>query len=157
MTISTGEMNRRLTEIRAKIERASPSDLAYAAGLFDGEGCVAIYQRKNQSTFFIDIANTDRRPLRWLVDTFGGRICRGHGSDRPGRRQCFKWYLMNSQAAIFLAAIRQFTKIKSEQIDLAQEFALTKGTRGVALSPEILALRHSLANQVSALKRAVIS
>ena len=50
-------------------------NLAYAAGLMDGEGFVGIHQANNGKgvTLVVGIAMTDLEPIKWLLEHFGGR------------------------------------------------------------------------------------
>lgn len=135
------------------------TDIAYAAGLLDGEGCVAVYEYATkrgyqQVRFDVQISNTDSRPLLWLQATFGGRISRRGGVRRGVRRECYYWHLMNAKAAEFLKLVRPFCKIKGEQIDAAIEFRTTYINRhGDYVTPEARTKRSALIAEIAALKR----
>lgn len=91
----------------------------YFAGLFDGEGSCGIYTSgKDKPEFRVSICNNDPRPLHMAVEAFGGSLRR---RDRPyrGRISCnWEWYSYGANAGRFLTAIRPYTVIKSDQIDV---------------------------------------
>lgn len=48
-------------------------DLAYLAGILDGEGCFSIGKSsKGYYNLRVDVVNTDRRLIEWLHVNFGG-------------------------------------------------------------------------------------
>jgi hypothetical protein len=106
-----------------------PAVLAYAAGLFDGEGTVQIskpFSKKNNKRYHrldVCIAQKDPRPVLWMKDHFGGRI--------QWRRRSIGsisyWILNHQPAADFLAAIRPYLVLKGEQADIAFAFRATVG------------------------------
>lgn len=157
MSKSTGKVAANLAEMERKINESSAQDRAYAAGLFDGEGCVAVYYRviDRQLTTSARIANTDPRPLEWMVETFGGKITWRGGVRRGKRKETYNWYLMNARALAFFTAIRPYVHIKGEQMDLAAELAGTSA-RGRRISPAVHEQRIAIAAEIKALKRKVI-
>lgn len=91
------------------------NELAYFAGFFDGEGCVAIYPKK----YVVSLTNTDIRPLRRAEELWGGYISTQKASTRPGALQdLWRWQIYGHSARPFLEAIRPFSKVKAEQIDV---------------------------------------
>ena len=105
------------------------TDRAYAAGLFDGEGCVLIaYPRTGNGRRYhrldVSIAQIDSRPLRWLRDRYGG-----HLTANPKRNQSVRivwhWRVNDRTAEAFLKSILPFSILKSAQIEVALEFRAT--------------------------------
>lgn len=45
--------------------------IAYLAGLIDGDGTIAVYKNKNKYTPYITIANNNRRVLEWCKKLIG--------------------------------------------------------------------------------------
>lgn len=95
----------------------------YAAGFFDGEGCVNFSTRGKSRTLFVRVflTNTDEAILSAFQATFGGRL------DKP--RQLRKGWkphrnltLTMADAVSFLNIIRPHVLLKRGQIDLALEF-----------------------------------
>ncbi len=110
-------------------------EISYAAGLFDGEGCIRVDE--------YDIAASAKRPkayrrtqlrvmlgmthfptIRALYDQFGGMISRDDSSNRrnPNHAIKYSWVQWSSGAADFLALIEPFLIAKREQAQLAIRF-----------------------------------
>jgi hypothetical protein len=97
----------------------------YAAGFFDGEGCIGIYpgtykgklaryhlrtqlaQNKNPQTIAL---------FEWFSGTFGG-----HSSTQVSLsgKDKLNWQLHGDKASNFLAVISQYSILKKPQIDIA--------------------------------------
>ena len=90
------------------------AEVAYFAGFFDGEGCVAAYRRK----YVVSLTNCDVRPLLRARELWGGFVSRQTIAERPGSvRDIWRWQIYGQKSRTFLEAIRPFTQIKREQID----------------------------------------
>jgi hypothetical protein len=52
------------------------TELAYLAGIIDGEGCFTLHREKNSHRFAsqLQIGNTDLRLLEWVKTRFGGSV-----------------------------------------------------------------------------------
>lgn len=98
-----------------------PSVLAYAAGIFDGEGSVSIvkYRRKHRNAYSLiaDVVNTDPRVTEWLYRNFGGGVLLKQHI--PGRRPLFHWQLSGSGASEFLRDVQPFLIVKREKAIVA--------------------------------------
>jgi hypothetical protein len=104
--------------------------LYYTAGLFDGEGCVDIYNAtpakasKNISLMLrVNIVQKDGQIMNFLQEHFGGYV----GVDRHHGHYIHHWEVRSKQAKVFLSLIYPFTIIKKEQIKTALEFETMKG------------------------------
>lgn len=100
-------------------------DLAYAAGFFDGEGCIVITKYKDghrtQFQMRVQMTNTDELVLRWLQELFGGRI-RRRARNNPKWRQIFFWELSSCQAYDFLKKVQPYLRVKAGQAKVALDF-----------------------------------
>lgn len=124
-------------------------DVRYIAGFFDGEGCIIInkdnhtrHQRRPSYSLQVVLGNTDRRPLDWLCEKFGGHI---RAQSREAQKTVYYWQIMARKASRFLEWIRPHLLIKEVQAWLGLEFVATKGIgggRGRPLSNEQYALRE---------------
>lgn len=102
-------------------------ELAYLAGLFDGEGCVSIvhHRRKNRKggamyhELYIGIANTYWPVIDWVHKSLGyGTIHKKRAAGMPGaRKDIWYWETANRKAEQFLALIRPYLKIKVAQAE----------------------------------------
>ena|SRR3990167_2099022 len=99
--------------------KANPDD-AYAAGFFDGEGCVGISSNKNKwgCSLFINLKQkkgfTDI--LERLKSVYGGTV--SHRKDNSGA----DWFAYGKTAGDFLNKIFTYSVVKKEQIIVALAF-----------------------------------
>ena len=106
------------------------SDIAYVAGLFDGEGYVDIYSastsKKSKSPSLmlrVIISQKDGSVMNWLDKTFGGYV----RMERRKESWIYRWELKSQKAKNFLKLILPYLKIKHAQATLAIEFEEVKG------------------------------
>jgi hypothetical protein len=139
----------------------SVSELAYLAGIFDGEGWVGFYLSKRVGhSATVAIANTDFRLFRWIearVATLGQfRVKPAKGN----RKAQWEWTIRSRPDVVtFLTAIRPFLVVKADQADallslLDVEQSVIRRGQGVRLSPEVLAMRVVAEREIKAMKRA---
>ena len=78
-------------------------ELAWAAGFFDGDGCVTVThqvkQGKPYSWLSMSAAQSDRRPLERLASILGGRII-PVGPNALSVKQRWRWQLTGRAAII---------------------------------------------------------
>lgn len=140
----------------------SIEDAAYAAGFFDGEGCISIsYNPSNKSrkkngkiyvnerySLYVSLSQNDPAPIDWLVTRFGGssRFLRGKRSYDQGFYERWNWCITTNAAINFLRTIRPFLIVKASQADIAFEFAETmrRANDTRKLSAETVAKRQEL-------------
>lgn len=128
--------------------------LAYAAGLFDGEGSITIQRSNNTFSLVVRVTSTDRPIVDFLLLHFGGWI----GVQTPNKnvkncRPCWFWGIQSKAASLFLARIAPFLVIKKSQADLAAEFQARIGARGVnRLTPEEVTTRETYKRRLVELK-----
>ena len=129
---------------------------AYAAGLFDGEGCILVrhvgtpshYTRRFYHQLNIKIQMTDREPLDILAQYFGGKVL---PQKLVTPRQAYLWSLTNREAQKFLRVIHPYMVCKAEQARLALEYPA--GELGVNITEEIVELREVIMEGLRELKR----
>ena len=111
------------------------TELAYFAGFFDGEGCVAIYPKK----YVVSLTNTDIRPLLRAKELWGGFICsQSVESRRFAIRVLYRWQIYGHSARPFLEAIRPFVLLKGEQIDCyLSVLPMVSSKPGTRYTPEV--------------------
>jgi hypothetical protein len=108
----------------------SRCDLAYAAGLIDGEGSIYFAtgrapngELKYQA--FIAIATCDEVLPRWMYERFGGSYAevKSPSTVARGNRPVFKWQLSGRRnIGKFLSAVHRYLTLKRDQSDLMCEF-----------------------------------
>jgi LAGLIDADG-like domain len=101
---------------------------AWAAGLFDGEGCVAVYQT-TAGTFalHIEISMKRRVCLERFQRMYGGSV--SVYKNKWG--DFYRWGLYGENALKFLRSIQPFSVEKEKQITIGIEFQLRRQPSGI--------------------------
>jgi hypothetical protein len=96
----------------------------YYAGLFDGEGSVAItLNAQKQPMLHIKLINAFQPALMYPLNKFGGRIENNKASAKNALWvDTFSWKAHGVTAYEFLEWIYPFTIVKRDQVDVAIEF-----------------------------------
>ena len=102
-------------------------DLAYAAGIIDGEGSIQIRKHRRSEYYVgyhycmdVQVSMIDPEVPLWLKRTFGGSL---QFYPAKGKRQeVYHWAITTNKAATFLSLILPFLKIKGAQAEIALEF-----------------------------------
>lgn len=135
-------------------QKWAPLDLAYAAGLLDGEGTIGIMcKRRGLSTWHeLVIATTlidGQDLLPALAQTFGGTAI---PYKHPQGHYYWRWTLYTREAARFLAAVSPYLRLKQQQAEIALEFARLPHMRGAQRLPkELIVERERLRLALKAL------
>jgi hypothetical protein len=107
-----------------KVVALSPTDRAYIAGFFDGEGSLGLY--KKSSGFAAKLSFTQRKPdtLVWLHGIFGGALVtvEGHNASKPYYELRFE---RRGHILSVLRVILPYLRDKKEQADLLVNFITT--------------------------------
>lgn len=128
--------------------RKDKSFCAWAAGLFEGEGCVFVERKKavlrdgRKRDYWVysmrlDIANTDIRMLDAIKAGFGGSIAlstRKNSAHKP----CFHWRIAGVGAADMLRAILPFmVGSKKRQAEIAIDFSYRYSAQGLGVRSKV--------------------
>jgi len=152
-----------------------PTELekAYAAGLFDGEGCVQLYmrpgsysgpkERRKDNAFRanLSLSNVDPAPIVWIQERWGGHLRTNNGPwrQRAEYRACHYLQLTACDAERFARDIQPYLIVKHEQIRLwlvARSMTYRRGRAGIpsgGLGEEEVARRKELVALIAAEKR----
>lgn len=147
-------------------EPIAECDLAYAAGIIDGEGCITVIKQRYATVGWptnyalsVRVLTTDHVIVPWLQETFGGsyatytdgRTIKGSiGKER-------RWQLASAAAEKFLRAVMPWLKLKRPQAELALQFRKLIGRKGRPISDENRNSRELIFQQMKALKKVRIS
>lgn len=110
-------------------------DLAYVAGLFDGDGCVYIHKLppngkrgtlNPEYRLAVAIANVYPPILQDLKDMFGGSIKNHSHPKKSSHTQAYQWGTYTRSAHSFLSLIFPYLRIKKDQTFLALSFQAYK-------------------------------
>ena len=126
------------------------ADLAYFAGLLDGEGSFELHSRGvGAGNFFnigsrLSISSTTPSLLYWVEERFGGNI-RRRGRPTVVGNMVWHWSIDGQKAVDLIEYVRPFLVEKQTQAWLLQEYwASRKRSKGPHCPPtdEDMALRH---------------
>jgi hypothetical protein len=100
------------------------TNVIYAAGLFDGEGCITMWKRSGGSRprLRVSVSGAYLPTIEWLKDSFGGTIQKGKPTvGKRGAGKAVHFWRDNTIAGClkFLQTIRPFLREKADQADLA--------------------------------------
>lgn len=122
------------------------TEVAYIAGLFDGEGCVSAKKTQtnhgSRQTVSIQVDMTTPEPLYRCQRIFGGKVV--PSQQRYGWSTLYYWRLGSKKAEFFLRVIEPYLIIKREQANLAITFLNCGWGR--------LALKAKLGEEITRLK-----
>ena len=100
---------------------ADSAEIAYTAGLFDGEGSISLVRQKNNRSHSpqVAVASTDYEVLLWLRKRFGGSIVIKQPR-KSSHSISYDWRLTDRRALAFLQLIRPYLVIKRKirRVDL---------------------------------------
>ena len=97
------------------------SEIAYAAGLFDGEGSISLVRQRSNRFHSpqVSVASNDYEVLAWLQKRMGGNIVTKQPR-KAAHSVSYDWRLTDRRALAFLQLIRPYLVIKRKirRIDL---------------------------------------
>lgn len=102
---------------------------AYAAGIFDAEGCISAARSVRDSGcvqyhIILKISNINRKLMKFLVSNFGGTFKQVPNNDG----QIYNWTITNHTHMLkFLSVIRPYLQIKEKEANLAFEYCALNG------------------------------
>jgi len=104
------------------------TELAYVAGIIDGEGCIGIQTFKTRGRrggvrygMYVTVANTNEWLIQWFKFNFGGCVCRTDNSG-SNNKDCWSWRIQTRQAADFLRLVLPYLQIKRFRAEVALQF-----------------------------------
>ena len=121
----------------------------WAAGFFDGEGCVYIQHRKNTNVYFLKVMAVQKaiEPLNILLALFGGSV-------NKRRTAPAMWSTSTRMAERALQELLPFLLVKRKEAELALRFQSRMGRAfSKGLSKQEVAAREKLRKQLSALNQ----
>jgi hypothetical protein len=134
------------------------TDLAYAAALIDGEGCISISKFQYKQTpswsplyrLSVIVAMTDRSVIEWMKEKFGGHV--SEKLNVVGHKPQWRWIISSKAADNFLMRIYPFMVGKRNQANVAFLFRDTFPSVSPA-KKELIGLRQALFNRMKTVKR----
>lgn len=150
----------------------SEAELAYLAGIVDGEGYLTVHRHKNCSySTTLGVTNTDVRMIHWLHQHFGGSS--GPTSRRkenprfkPNWKPSWAWRATSSDLDLILRSLIPYLVVKKRQAELVIAYRATvngvarqsRKARGVGRSPlpisnDVKAHRSGIVAELTLLNR----
>lgn len=115
------------------------TDAAYAAGLFDGEGTIAISPRVRMA-----VKMTDKGPVDSLHDILGGHVYQWQDTNKG--RPTYEWRAAGWDGTLeAIDAILEFSKGKRRQLEVVNNYASYKEVYGYDKEVREIASRQLLA------------
>jgi hypothetical protein len=139
----------------------SKADLAYAAGIIDGEGCIQImhsilHGHIQSWKVYLEINMCSKKVLDKMAGLFGG-VVKLYGVRPEQHYRQFRWQLYGTKAIDAIRQMRPYLIEKKSQAALAIDFynhqKRCKYCSGHPLSPSILAKREKMRREMQELKR----
>lgn len=140
---------------------ARAEKVAWAAGFFDGEGCISISRNRKRQPARLQciVVQKSITPIEEYCELWPkGGVNITHRNQPSGRVGYYRWTISGANAADMLQEMYPYLLEKKDQAYLAIEFQDTVnaarfkyGKKG--LPPEALAYRNQVAEKLSALKR----
>lgn len=100
-------------------------ELAYTAGIVDGEGSISIAKHKDGHNFNyvlqVAVDNASAWLIMWLDSTYGGSISRYKPKEQK-HSEIFRWTTSGRGAMKFLEFILPYLQIKKPQAEIAIKF-----------------------------------
>ncbi len=117
------------------------TDLAYMAGILDGEGCILIQKKRptggkhSKYTLSVTVGSTDEWLCWYFQMVWGGSVYQvGRTSKDSWKWQpLWQWYLGAHASVVMLDALMPYLKLKKPQAELAIQFQCRKHHRGVGV------------------------
>lgn len=107
-------------------------ELAYSAGLFDGEGCVSIERMGGKQTktwkrkyyrLVVDVVSTSFDLVKFLHKRFGGSIFEYNSAKRCSTwKKAYRWRLGPTEAENFLRKLLPYLIYKKKHAELALRY-----------------------------------
>jgi hypothetical protein len=142
------------------LTQISAIDVAYMAGLIDGEGCIHI-SRDNKNghvyyTLILTIANSDPRMLLWIEERFGGKVV-PKTRCKSNRLQAWAWSVVSREAETVLRLITTYLVSKKDQAELAlrfrDSFVNVPVHKGRRVPDNVVQFRVSCFDEIKRMKR----
>ena len=117
------------------------TDLAYMAGMIDGDGSIVISTNKSRKSLAGQMkacaCNSNKDVLLFMQLHFGGYICASNSHLKyPWQKPQYQWTVASQKALVFLEAISPFLRIKKAQAEIAMTFQRQRRNKGCKLTEE---------------------
>lgn len=127
---------------------SDPSIVPWAAGFFDGEGCVYAAEGINRGyrrfVFLVTVSQATRAPLDVLMNRWGGSV-RFQKRTKAWHRDQWMWNIRGEEAATFLGDVLPHLRVKSDVARAVLPVIFRTHQKGVRYrDEEIVAMRAAI-------------
>jgi intein-encoded DNA endonuclease-like protein len=105
--------------------KPSETELAWAAGFFDGEGCIILRKSKNTYVVRATVTQVNPAPITKFKQLFGGHISL-QKQKREGWKDQWKWEQDSKSGVETLKLLLPYLIVKRDVAEIAIEFQNTK-------------------------------
>lgn len=136
-------------------EHLTDTELAYLAGLIDGEGCIwTSYPARATVPLKLSVTMIHRPTITWIADKCGGLMW-AHRTRQPGARQAWCWQTSGIRAGSLLNRLLPFMVTKHSEAEAALRIWGTfwNDQRKGRLTEETKLIRAAAAARLHELKR----
>ena len=110
------------------------TDIAYVAGIIDGEGNISLVHQSNTTKSLIAVVtvhNTNEWLIQWLHLAFGGHTyVTDDGYEEKGWKPIHRWRVTSMQALDVLELVYPYLRLKKPQAEIAIRFLKMRGRKG---------------------------
>ena len=118
-----------MVHAQRKSGTVTENDKAYIAGLFDGEGCVSYYKRRekrkgkkkayNYWMIRCELSMTDQYVVEWMHKTLGvGTVCKGLPiKSWVGKKTQWRWRCGYRDALVFAKLLWPYAQVKLHKLE----------------------------------------
>ena len=106
-----------------------PHELAYLAGIIDGEGTIHMAVARDRSRdsrhtwrVMLSIANTDEALMKWIQARFGGKYYLREPRQNSAHKRVFRWVRARWDSLGILTAVLPYLVVKRRQANIALTF-----------------------------------
>lgn len=128
------------------------TDLAWVAGIIDGEGCISLRRARTGFDLRVVVMNTSVAMVRHLQEVFPESRVRLYHYGTPKWRPRFEWVIQARKAEAFLREILQYLVNKKPEAELALYSRSLIGKRGSRHNPHTAEL-YSIVDRLKDMKR----
>ncbi len=120
------------------------TDLAYTAGIIDGEGSIGLYIHRGKGDYVlrVEVGNTNEWLIQWLKFAFGGST-RLHSGQPENHKPLWCWQIQGVKALGFLELVYPYLRLKKPQAGVAIEFQKVRRGTGNHLTEGELAVAEA--------------
>lgn len=125
----------------------STAELAYLAGLIDGEGSIYIQSRKRPDAidYFprFQIVNTDKKMIDWVYKTFGGNMfSKSRAKHNPKWKLQWEWFTTRKLMDQLMPLLLPYLITKKPHVEIMLKFRETfLNKTSYKVSEEVLSAR----------------